>query len=356
MFWAIIVLPSPLGATKTTLLGSLRNSSDMSASIATRSHCLGQAQSKSLRGLKGPIWASAKRRSSERRARSCSSQSRRVGSHAASSTSCQWASRPLRCRALARTCKGSRSVLIGGLLEFVIGGEIVGPHGAILGLDVLGQGHGDGGRLLALFAPALEDEAHGIGVRHVALEGLENRGLELCGAVAGQELHQGRGDAAEIAAALGGANEQTLDCWDRGSEMIGGAVTAGGMLLCHQCRDVRTILDLGTLIEGAGMASEDVLAVEDAHLVEIGEQREHPAHVGMRDGIIVEVEADVGGLARDDHFALIDGIGVLRQGEEVWRLFGESLVNERLGDECWGNARGTRRTTRGATAAVGLIS
>jgi hypothetical protein len=47
----------------------------------------------------------------------------------------------------------------------------------------------------------------------------------------------------------------------------------------------------------------------------------------MRDGIIVEVEADVGGLARDDHFALIDGIGVLGQGEEVWRLFGESLAN-----------------------------
>jgi hypothetical protein len=47
-------------------------------------------------------------------------------------------------------------------------------------------------------------------------------------------------------------------------------VTAGGVLLCHQCRDVRAILDLGTLIEGAGMASEDVLAVEDAHLVQIG--------------------------------------------------------------------------------------
>ena len=51
-----------------------------------------------------------------------------------------------------------------------------------------------------------------------------------------------RRDAAEIAAALGGANEQTLDCRDRGNEMIGGAVTAGGIFLCHQCRDVRAIL------------------------------------------------------------------------------------------------------------------
>src|SRR5215470_9408792 len=173
MFWAIIVLPSPLGATRTTLLGSLRNSSDMSASIAPRSHCLGQAQSKSLKGLKAPIWASAKRRSSERRARSCSSQSRRVGTHAASSISCQWASRPLRCKALARACRGSRSVLIGDLLEFVVGVEAVRDDGRILRPHMLGQGDGDGGRGLALLTAPLEDQAHGIGVRHVTLERLE---------------------------------------------------------------------------------------------------------------------------------------------------------------------------------------
>src|SRR5215467_8088404 len=47
----------------------------------------------------------------------------------------------------------------------------------------------------------------------------------------------------------------------------------------------------------------------------------------MRDRVVVEIEAEVGRLARDDHFALIDGIGVIGQGEEVWRLFGESLAN-----------------------------
>jgi len=235
----------------------------------------------------------------------------------------------LRLRALARSLRASRSVFIGGLLEFVVGVESVRSHGLVPDPDVLGQGRGDGWWLLALFAPALEDEAHGIGVGHVTVERLGDGGFELGGTVAGQQLHQRCRDASEIAAALGGANKQSFTRWGRGSEMIGGAVTAGGMLLYNQCRDVRGVLDLGTLIERAAMASEDVLAIEHAHLVEIGKQREHPAHVGMRDGIIVEVEADVRRFGRDDHFALIDGIGVLGQGEEVWRLFGESLAAAR---------------------------
>src|SRR5215468_7207553 len=282
-----MVLPSPLGATRITLLGSLRKSRAINASIAGRSQLLGQAQSKSLKGLKRPIWASANLRSSERRARSCSSQSSRDGSQPPTAASCQWASRPLRLRALARSLRASRSVFIGGLLEFVVGVESVRSHGSVPDPDVFGQGRGDGGWLLALFAPALEDEAHGIGVRHVTGERLGDGGFELGSTVADQQLHQRCRDASEIAAALGGANEQSLTRRGRGSEMIGGAVTAGGMLLYHQCRDVFGVLDLGTLIEGAGMASEDVLAIEDAHLVEIGKQREHPAHVGMRDGIIV---------------------------------------------------------------------
>src|SRR5215470_7467715 len=171
-----------------TLLGSLRNSSDINASIAGRSQLLGQAQLKSLKGLKRPIWASAKRRSSERRARSFSSQSSKAGTQPPLMASCQCSSSPLRCNALARTCEGSRSVRIGRLLELVIGIEGVRGHGSILGPHVLGERHSDGGRLLALFAAALEDEAHGIGVGNVAAKRLGDSGVELGGAIAGQQL------------------------------------------------------------------------------------------------------------------------------------------------------------------------
>src|SRR5215467_925076 len=326
-FLAIMVLPSPLGATSTTLAISLRKSRLIRASIAGLSQLTGHAQSKSASGLKRPIWASAKRRSSERRARSCSSQSRSMGTHAASSISCQWASKPLRCKALARACRGSRSVLIGDLLEFVVGVETVRDDGRILRAYMLGQGDGDRGRGLALLTAPLEDQAHGIGVRHVTLERLEDRLLQLGGAVAGEQLLQRGGDAAEIVAALGGASEQGWARRRRSGEMVGGTLAAGGVLVCDQRGDMRGILDLRSLVVASEMAGEEVVAVEDAHFVEIGNERERALHVGMRDRVVVEVETDIGRLARSDGQALMDGIGVVRQRQKARPLFGKDLAN-----------------------------
>jgi hypothetical protein len=44
-------------------------------------------------------------------------------------------------------------------------------------------------------------------VRHIMFERLEDGGIELGGAIALQQLDQARGDAAEVRATLGGANE-----------------------------------------------------------------------------------------------------------------------------------------------------
>ena len=52
---ARVDLPMPLGPANTTLLASLRKSSDISASMPARSQLLGQSQSKSHKGLKRPI-------------------------------------------------------------------------------------------------------------------------------------------------------------------------------------------------------------------------------------------------------------------------------------------------------------
>jgi hypothetical protein len=53
----------------------------------------------------------------------------------------------------------------------------VGSHGSILGLDVLGQGYGDRRRLLALFAAALEGEAHGVSSSSTPSLGTAKRAL-----------------------------------------------------------------------------------------------------------------------------------------------------------------------------------
>ena len=74
MFWAIIVLPRPWAATSTTLRPSARKSRRRAASTAARSMRLGQAQSKSLIGVKRPRRLRARRRSRLRRVRSCCSR------------------------------------------------------------------------------------------------------------------------------------------------------------------------------------------------------------------------------------------------------------------------------------------
>ena len=62
-------------------------------------------------------------------------------------------------------------------------------------------------------------------------------------------------------------------------------MTACGMLLCDQRRDMRVILDLGAFVIASDMTGEEVGAIEDAHFLEIGNQRQHAAHMGMRDGL-----------------------------------------------------------------------
>src|SRR6202051_2781827 len=160
IFCARVDLPIPFGPTRIALVASLRNSSDIRASMAGLSHFFGHDQSKSHSGLKRPICASLRRRSRLRRARSCSSHSMRVGSHPAAVASCQWASRPWRHSALALACRASR-VFIGRPLELVLTLEPGRSDGNLAALDMLGRIGGGGRQLLALMAPPLKGEAGG---------------------------------------------------------------------------------------------------------------------------------------------------------------------------------------------------
>ena len=80
-------------------------------------------------------------------------------------------------------------------------------HCLVAGLDMRRQGESDRGGLPPVVAVALERQTDRIGVRHIMFERLEDGGIELGGAIALQQLDQARGDAAEVRATLGGANE-----------------------------------------------------------------------------------------------------------------------------------------------------
>ena len=136
-----------------------------------------------------------------------------------------------------------------------------------------------------------------MGSRHAALDRLADGGVKLGGAVALQQPQQGGGDGSQIGTALGGTQEQGLALRYRLCEVVGTAVAACGVLVLDQGLDVAGVLDLRPLVVAAAMTSEHLRAIDDAHLVRIGQHREQALHLGVRDGIIVEVEAHIRGLA-----------------------------------------------------------
>ena len=124
-----------------------------------------------------------------------------------------------------------------------------------------------GGSPPLLLALALKCQAHGVGVRHIAHQRLEDGILQRCSAVAFEQPRQGGGDGAEIGAAFGGTHEQGLAGGSGLREAVIGAVLTGGTLVVDQSPDMGGIFDLCPLVVAARMAGEDVRTVGDAHLM-----------------------------------------------------------------------------------------
>ena len=75
-----------------------------------------------------------------------------------------------------------RAVIVGiscAVRELVVVGEGVGAHGDVAHARVVGQGHRERWGLRALLAALLQDQAHGVGVRHAARQGLVDGRLQL---------------------------------------------------------------------------------------------------------------------------------------------------------------------------------
>ena len=147
---------------------------------------------------------------------------------------------------MALACRASR-LFIGRPLELVIEFEPGRSNRNVACLDMLGQIDGDGRRLLAIMATSFKCEADGTWVWHVAVERLDDGDLQLGSAVAIQEPQHGAGDGPEIAAALGGADQQDLAGGRRMREAVGAAVIVGGVFLLDQSLDMGGVLDLGAL-------------------------------------------------------------------------------------------------------------
>ena len=72
----------------------------------------------------------------------------------------------------------------------------------------------------------------------------------------------------------------------------------GGALVFDQRFDVDGSLDLLTSIPAAHVVRQLLCAVQDANPVFVGQHAQGAAHMGVRHRVVVQIEADVGRLAR----------------------------------------------------------
>ena len=136
------------------------------------------------------------------------------------------------------------------------------PHRGVAPLHMLGQREVDLWRLAALFAETFEGETHGVRMRHIALQRLEDGRLQIGGAVAVQQSDQGGSDGAQIGAPFRGAREQSLAGGDGVGEAVSCAVLASGVLLLDQGLDMGGGLDLRVFVVAAPVNGEHFGAIE----------------------------------------------------------------------------------------------
>ena len=89
---------------------------------------------------------------------------------------------------------------------------------------------------------------------------------------------------------------------------IGTVVVAS--VFVNQGLDMGGTLNLSTLVVTPSMTGEDVLVVDNAHLVEVSEHGELAPHFGMGHGIIIQIETDIRCLAGGDGHPLAQLVGV----------------------------------------------
>lgn len=104
-------------------------------------------------------------------------------------------------------------------------------------------------------------------------------------------------------------------------------MTAAGALCLTRARIWASIFDLLALVVAARLTGQDLSGVGDADCAGIGEHRQPSPHMGVRNGVVVEVEADIGRFARLDRDLLDQEIWTIRQRQQPGRFLGEGLAD-----------------------------
>ena len=109
-----------------------------------------------------------------------------------------------------------------------------------------------------------------------------------------------RVNTASWGTAFGGAFKEDFRTGGGMVEAVGGAVLAGGAFVLDEGLDVCGVFDLLAAVEGARMLGNHLARINDAHGVQAREDDQGAAHIGVGDGVVVQVKAHVGCLTDAD--------------------------------------------------------
>ena len=87
------------------------------------------------------------------------------------------------------------------------------------------------------------------------------------------------------------------------------------------------ILDLPAAVKRTGVRGDPRLAVENAHRLQAGMDGQDSAHAGVRDRVVVQIEAHIGRLADRYDANFIGRKRVVRQREQTLALLGEGVTD-----------------------------
>jgi hypothetical protein len=170
-----------------------------------------------------------------------------------------------------------------------------------------GEAVDDGGRHAALGAVPVEELAHSADRGRVARDGFGDGGIELGGGDRVEDGQQARGDVAEVASTLGGANHERLGVRNGTGESVERATAPGARLVLDERGHVSLVFDLLSAVPAARVGRDDAGAVEHAHGVEGRDHGQGAPDVCVWHGVVIEVEAHVGCLAYVDFDSLLAG-------------------------------------------------
>lgn len=170
-----------------------------------------------------------------------------------------------------------------------------------------GDRNGYGRRQAAAGAPAVDDLANGAEVYGFIFEGLDERLLQLGRTHHVEQLKQPGSRAPHVFAALGHGSEEGMAARRSTGQPIRASVLAGIALTVQESLQVLRLLNLQTPIPRALMGGDHFSTICDANPLMICEDDQSALGPIVRNGVVVEIEANIGRLANLNLEALVGG-------------------------------------------------